>query len=69
MQNLFAGKHIRLFVISIIVLVTGYILLAQGPVDNPLSLSWAPLLLICGYCVLFPIAIILRDNEKSKEKK
>lgn len=69
MQNLFTGKHIGLFIVSIVVLMVGYILLAQGPVNNPASISWAPLLLICGYCVLFPIAIILKDDKKTKEKK
>ena len=69
MQRLFTGKHISFFIISIAVLIVGYILLAQGPVNNPASLSWAPLFLICGYCVLFPVAIILKDDKKTKEKK
>ena len=68
MNNLFTGKQILLFVAGCIVLIIGYILLAQGPVDNPLSLSWAPFLLIGGYCVLIPVAIILKDNKQKKTK-
>jgi uncharacterized membrane protein YbhN (UPF0104 family) len=68
MNNLFTGKQILLFVAGCSVLIMGYILLAQGPVDNPLSLSWAPFLLIGGYCVLIPVAIILKDNKQKKTK-
>ena len=68
MRNLFTGKQIRVFVIGCIVITVGYIFLAQGPVDNPLSLSWAPLLLIGGYCVLIPVAILLKDKEQKKTK-
>ena len=66
MQNLLTGKHLKLLGLGIIILVVGYILLAQGPVNNPLSLSVAPILLIGGYCVIIPAAIILKDKEQKK---
>jgi hypothetical protein len=68
MENLFTRKHITLFCIGCLTLILGYILLAQGPVDNPLSLSVAPLLLIGGYCIIIPVAIILKDKEQKKTK-
>ncbi len=69
MNNLFTGKHITFLLICIAVLTIGYILLAQGPVNNPLSLSIAPLLLVGGYCVLIPAAILLKDDGRTKTKK
>ncbi|MBN1575407.1 MAG: hypothetical protein JW913_02580 [Chitinispirillaceae bacterium] len=68
MHNLFTGKQVALFVTGCIIITLGYILLAQGPVDNPLSLSWAPFLLVGGYCILIPVAIILKDKERIKTK-
>ena len=69
MQNIFTGRQIAVVIIGIAVLIAGYILLAQGPVDNPLSLSVAPFLLIGGYCVIIPVAIILKDKSPDKTKK
>jgi len=66
MQNLFTAKHIGFFITGLLVIALGYVLLAQGPVDNPLSLSVAPFLLIGGYCVVIPVAIILKDNGQKK---
>lgn len=69
MKNIFSGKQIAVFLIGILLIVTGYILLAQGPVDNPLSLSVAPFLLIGGYCIVIPVALILKDKAPDTSKK
>jgi uncharacterized membrane protein len=63
--GLFGPKNIKLFLVSIIGLIIGYILLGQGPVDNPLSLSVAPVILVLVYCVLIPYAIIARDKKEA----
>lgn len=68
MNNLFSAKNVRLFLIGCLVIATGFVLLAQGPVDNPLSLTYAPFLLIIGYCVIIPVAIISKDKEQKKTK-
>lgn len=69
MQNLFTAKHIAVLISGIALVVLGYILLAQGPIDNPLSLSFAPFLLVGGYCVIIPVALILKDKAPDKSKK
>ncbi len=68
MNNLLTTKNISLLITGIVVLIIGYILLAQGPCDNPLSLNVAPFFLIAGYCVIIPLAIIIGDDNKKKEK-
>ena len=67
MNNLFTGKNSTLFLISITLIGIGYILLAQGPVDNPLSVSVAPVILVICYCVLLPVAILLKDKKKEEK--
>jgi hypothetical protein len=41
----------------------GYICLGKGPLDNPLSISVAPVLLVAAYCVIIPIAIIKKNKK------
>lgn len=64
----FASINFRLLGISILLLVVGYICLGQGPVYNPISWSVAPLILVFVYCVLLPIAIIVREKEDTPKK-
>ena len=66
--GLFGPKNIKLFLASIAGLIIGYILLGQGPVNNPLSRSVAPVILVVVYCILIPYAIIARDKKDSAEQ-
>ena len=54
--------NLILFLAGLIVLVIGFILMSIGPWDNPLSRSVAPLVLLLGYLVVFPLAIFYRDK-------
>lgn len=53
-------------------LILGYILMAQGPWDNPLSLSISPIILLIAYLVIIPLSIVFKlpakkdDNVSSK---
>lgn len=64
----FSSKNLILFGISLALLVVGYVLLGQGPVDNPLSKTVAPIILVAVYCVLIPYAIMARDKDRPEEK-
>lgn len=48
--------------IGIIALIIGYILMAQGVWDNPISLSLSPIILLVAYLVFFPLAIFYRKK-------
>ncbi len=50
----FGMKNYVLFGIALVVIILGYVSLSQG------SITLAPILLILGYCVLIPIAIMLK---------
>jgi hypothetical protein len=69
MQNsLFTAKNWKMFGLSLILLIVGYVLLGQGPVDNPLSKSVAPIILVAVYCIVIPYAILARDKSKETPK-
>lgn len=50
-----------MFGVALVVIIVGFISLAQG------SITLAPLLLVVGYCVLMPIAILIRDHPEDRE--
>lgn len=66
MFQLFTKKNIILFGISLVLLIVGYVLLGQGPVENPLSKSVAPIILVGVYCALIPYAILAKDKKSPK---
>ena len=66
---MFTAKNYKLFGVSVALLVVGYILLGQGPIDNPLSKSVAPVVLVFTYLVMFPWAILAREKEPKDPKK
>jgi hypothetical protein len=65
--TIFSNKNLTIFGISVVLLTIGYILLGQGPVDNPLSKTIAPILLVAVYCVLIPYAIMAKGKEQPKD--
>jgi hypothetical protein len=44
------------------VIAIGYLFLRTPPADSFWSLTVAPILLIAGYCVILPIAILRRKK-------
>ncbi|HCL30763.1 MAG TPA: hypothetical protein DIC52_20315 [Candidatus Latescibacteria bacterium] len=61
----FTRKNWLLFGVGLLVIVSGYGLLRIPPVDGFLSLTAAPVLLVVGYCVLVPAAILVREADRS----
>ena len=59
----FTRRNWAIFVLGIAVIAFGYFLLSVPPADGFWSLTAAPLLLVTGYCVLLPIAILYEDPE------
>ncbi|HUI92126.1 MAG TPA: hypothetical protein VLX68_07765 [Chitinivibrionales bacterium] len=66
---MFGALNYKLFGLSFALLVLGYICLGQGPVTNQLSWSVAPVILVGVYCVLLPIAIVIRGKEDTEKKR
>lgn len=59
----FTRKNWILFGVGMVVIAAGYGFLRVPPVDGFMSLTLAPLLLVVGYCVLVPAAILVREGK------
>jgi hypothetical protein len=55
---LFSSKNIYMLGMSLALLIVGYVLLAQGPVDSVMSTTVAPIILVAVYCGLIPYAML-----------
>jgi len=52
----FGKKNYILFAAALVAMILGFVLLGYG------SMTLAPILLVLGYCVLMPLAIIVKDR-------
>jgi len=68
-NKIFGTTNLIILFLALATLIVGYICLGQGPADNPVSLSVAPVLLIAAYCILIPVAIIKNNKSESDENK
>ena len=59
-------KNIILVAIGVLLLVIGFICLATGPADNPVSLTVAPLILVLAYIVVIPLGILFGGKKQDK---
>ncbi len=53
-------QNYYLFGVAVVVLLLGYYFLSQGPADSFMSVTLAPIVLVIGYCVLVPLAVLWR---------
>lgn len=61
-QLTFTRTNYLLFALGVLVIIVGYAALAQPPVNSFMSLTVAPILLIIGYCVIIPAAILYQSK-------
>ena len=59
----FTKKNYYLFLAALLVIVIGYVALSQG------SITLAPILLVLGYCVIIPVAILYRGGGESDSEE
>ena len=63
----FTRKNWTLAAIGLAIILLGYVCLRIPPAEGFLSLTLAPVLLVTGYCVLIPMAILVRDRTPEDE--
>ncbi|MBN1779558.1 DUF3098 domain-containing protein [bacterium] len=61
----FETMNYILFAISMAVIALGYMALGHGSYDSWISLNVAPVLLVLGYVVLIPMAILYKKKNGS----
>lgn len=64
-MNISSVVNIPLLIFAVIVGIIGYVFLGVAPVDNTLSWTIAPFVLVICYLVLIPLAVI---TKKAKDK-
>lgn len=60
-------QNILIVSLGIITIIIGFICLGQGPANNPVSLTIAPLILAFAYLVIIPVGIIYSGKSKETE--
>ena len=60
----FGKINYQLFGIGLFTIILGYIVMATGETESIQSVKIAPLILIVGYCVLIPAAILVKPKGK-----
>jgi len=61
----FGKINYQLFGIGLLVIIFGYIIMAMGDTESFQSVKLSPLILIIGYCVIIPAAILLKPKNKA----
>ena len=63
----FSSTNYSLFGLGVLLIVLGYAALSRGPWDSFWSLTLAPILLVLGYCVVVPFAILYHKKSRQQE--
>ena len=61
----FGKINYLLFGIGLLVIITGYLIMATGETESYQSVKLDPIILILGYCVLIPAAILIKPKDKT----
>ena len=61
----FGRINYQLFGIGLLVIILGYIIMATGKTESIQSVKIAPLILIVGYCIIIPVAILVKPKNKN----
>ncbi|MCQ2108504.1 MAG: hypothetical protein MJZ05_07060 [Fibrobacter sp.] len=59
-------NNLVLIAVGVLLLVIGFLCLATGPADNPVSLTVAPLILCLAYLVIIPLGILWKGKKDDK---
>ena len=61
----FGKINYLLFGIGLLVIITGYLIMATNETESYQSVRLAPIILILGYCVFIPAAILTKPKDKA----
>ena len=58
-----SARNYQIFGLGLLVLIIGYFFLSKGPAESFWSLTFSPILLFIGYCIIIPFAILYRNKQ------
>ncbi len=56
-----------MLLVGVGVIIIGYLFMLEGSVDGVMPIVIAPILLIIGYCIIIPLALLYRKKEEVSE--
>ena len=59
----FTNTNYFLFIAGLLVIVLGYVLMGTGGLNSTQSLTVSPIVLLIGYLVIIPVAILFRKKD------
>ena len=66
-ELIFKKENYLIFFVGVAIIILGFILMALGGTNSPVSLTVAPIVLLIGFLVVIPAAIMYR--KKSSDGK
>ena len=60
----FGKINYKLFGIGLLTVILGFVLMATGETESIQSIRISPIILIIGYCILIPAAILVKPKNK-----
>ena len=64
----FSWMNLILFLVSLFIIMIGYVALSIKPYNSFISLNVAPVLLVLGYVFMIPLSILYHKRDKSDSK-
>jgi uncharacterized membrane protein YesL len=61
-SNYWNKTNILFLSAGVILLILGFYLMGFKPFDNPVSLSYSPVILLAAYLIVFPISILYKKK-------
>ena len=65
----FIPANYLIFLTGIVVIILAYIIMALGTTNSFQALTLAPIMLIIGYLVIIPLAIVYKPRKQSRDRK
>jgi hypothetical protein len=62
------ANNYKIFGLGLLILIIGYFFMAQGPADSFMSLTLSPIILVIGYCVVIPYAILWKAKKRETQQ-
>ena len=67
-KDYWTKQNYLLFTFGLLIIIVGFILMAQSPWNNTLSLTVSPLVLLIAYLVVIPLSILYKKKKTPIEE-
>ena len=62
----FSKINYQIFGLGLLIILLGYLIMATGETESIQSVKIAPIILVIGYCIVIPLAILLKPKNTNK---